>query len=127
MLKKSQRLRSLKEHGSSAATILAWYPRFNNEPPRPYLGNARRHRDALSQLGVRRLGLFGSVARGESRPGSDLDFVVTFESKTFDAYMDLLSFLEKLFEARVDLVLEEAIKPRWRSIILAEAVHVQGF
>ena len=85
------------------------------------------HRDTLSRLGVRRLGLFGSAARGESRPGSDLDFVVALEAKTFDAYMDLLDFLEKQLEARVDLVLEDAIKPRLRSTILTEAVHVQGF
>jgi hypothetical protein len=85
------------------------------------------HRDALRQLGVRRLGLFGSAARGDGRPDSDLDFVVQFEAKTFDAYMDLLSLLEKLLDSRVDLVLEDAIKPRLRPIILAEAVHVQGF
>jgi predicted nucleotidyltransferase len=52
---------------------------------------------------------------------------VEFEAKTFDAYMDLLSLLEKLLDSRVDLVLEDAIKPRLRPIILAEAVHVQGF
>jgi predicted nucleotidyltransferase len=85
------------------------------------------HRDALRQLGVRRLGLFGSAARGDGRPDSDLDFVVEFEAKTFDAYMDLLSLLEKLLDSRVDLVLEDAIKPRLRPIILAEAVHVPGF
>ena len=85
------------------------------------------HRGALRRLAVCRLGLFGSAARGESRPGSDLDFVVAFEAKTFDAYMDLLDFLEKQLEARVDLVLEDAIKPRLRSTILTEAVQVQGF
>lgn len=85
------------------------------------------HRDGLRQLGVRRLGLFGSAARGDERPDSDLDFVVDFETKTFDAYMDLLSLLETVLDSRVDLVLEDAIKPRLRPIILAEAVHVQGF
>jgi predicted nucleotidyltransferase len=46
-------------------------------------------RDQLRRLGVRRLGLFGSVARGEATEASDLDFVVELEPKTFDAYMDL--------------------------------------
>ena len=85
------------------------------------------HRDALCQLGVRRLSLFGSTARGDGRPDSDLDFVVDLETKTFDAYMDLHELLEKLLGSRVDLVLEGAIKPRLRPIILAEAVHVPGF
>ena len=40
------------------------------------LGTLARHRDALRRCGVRRLGLFGSFARGEQRPDSDLDFVV---------------------------------------------------
>jgi uncharacterized protein len=85
------------------------------------------HGDALRQLGVRRLGLFGSAAREDARPNSDLDFVVQFEAKTFDAYMDLQGLLESLLDSRVDLVLEDAIKPRLRSTILTEAVHVQGF
>ena len=52
---------------------------------------------------------------------------MAFEAKTFDAYMDLLDFLEKQLDARVDLVLKDAIKPRLRSTILTEAAHVQGF
>ena len=83
-------------------------------------------RQVLRGLGVRRLGLFGSVARGEARGGSDLDFVVEFETKSFDAYMDLKAFLENLFGCRVDLVIADAIKPRLKPIILAEAVYAQG-
>ena len=48
------------------------------------------HRDAIKQFGVRRLGLFGSYVRGEEKESSDLDFVVDFERKTFDNYMDLI-------------------------------------
>ena len=85
-----------------------------------------KHRNALRRLGVRRLGLFGSVARGESRPGSDLDFVVDFEAKTFDGYMDLQSLLEEILGSRVDLVLSDTIKPLLRPIIMAETVNVPG-
>ena len=84
------------------------------------------HAATLRKLGVRRLGLFGSVARDEAGPASDLDFVVDFEKKSFDGYMDLKAFLEQLFECRVDLVVSDAIKPRLRPIILAEAIHAQG-
>jgi len=82
---------------------------------------------ALRKLGVRRLGLFGSCARGEATAGSDLDFVVEFSDKTFDAYMDLKSFLEDLFHSRVDLVTFGAIKPRLLPIIQRETVYASGF
>jgi predicted nucleotidyltransferase len=81
------------------------------------------NRDAIKAYGVRRLGLFGSYARGENTETSDLDFIVEFEKKTFDAYMDLKAFLEKLFQRKVDLVLTDAIKPRLRTTILNEAVY----
>jgi predicted nucleotidyltransferase len=82
---------------------------------------------ALRRLGVRRLGLFGSIARDESREASDLDFVVELDEKTFDRYMDLKLFLENLFACSVDLVLADSIKPRLRSTILDEAVYAAGF
>ena len=86
----------------------------------------QEHRDKVRGYGVRRLGLFGSCARGEATETSDLDFVVEFERKSFDAYMDLKAFLEELFGCRVDLVVAEAIKPRLRETILKEAVHAPG-
>ena len=86
-----------------------------------------QNQSALRKLGVRRLGLFGSCARGEATTGSDLDFVVEFSDKTFDAYMDLKSFLEDLFRSRVDLVTLSAIKPRLLPIIQRETVYASGF
>ena len=82
-----------------------------------------QNRETIKAYGVRRLGLFGSYARGEDTETSDLDFIVEFEKKTFDAYMDLKAFLEKLFKRKVDLVLNDAIKPRLRKTILNEAVY----
>ena len=85
------------------------------------------HRDEINRFGVRRLGLFGSAVRGEATQESDLDFLVEFETKSFDAYMDLKFFLEDLFSCQVDLVIADAIKPRLRESILKEAVHAPGF
>jgi len=85
------------------------------------------HRDAIKKFGVRRLGLFGSHVRGEGKDSSDLDFVVDFEEKTFDNYMDLKEFLENLFKCPVDLVIIDAIKPRLKPIILNETLYAQGF
>jgi predicted nucleotidyltransferase len=81
----------------------------------------------LRRLGVRRLGLFGSYARGEAIPGSDLDFVVELSENSFDAYMDAKMFLEELFRSRVDLVTMSSIKPRLLPIIQQEAIYASGF
>ena len=81
----------------------------------------------IKSFGVRSLSLFGSSARGEDTPESDLDFVVEFEKKTFDSYMDLKLFLEELFDRPVDLVLADGIKPRLRAAILRDAIHAPGF
>jgi hypothetical protein len=75
------------------------------------------------RMGVRRIGLFGSMARGDSRDSSDLDFLVDFERKSFDHYMDLKEFLEKLFGCTVDLVIAENLKPRLRDTILSQTVY----
>jgi len=80
----------------------------------------------IKRFGVRSLSLFGSSVRGEDTPESDLDFVVEFEKKSFDSYMDLKLFLEELFDRPVDLVLADGIKPRLRAAILREAIHAPG-
>jgi hypothetical protein len=83
------------------------------------------HRDHLKRFGVKTLALFGSVARGEARPDSDLDFLVEFEGPaTFDQYMELKMWLEDLFGCPVDLVTRKALKPRLRPYVEKEAVYV---
>jgi uncharacterized protein len=86
----------------------------------------RAHAAELQRLGVRRLGLFGSAARGEATEASDLDFLVEFDRKTFDGYMELKELLERLFRRRVDLVIAEAVKPQLRGRIFQEAIFAQG-
>jgi len=85
-----------------------------------------RNRDRIRSFGVRSLALFGSAVRDEATPESDVDLLVEFDSKTFDNYMDLKFFLEDLLGRPVDLVLKNAVKPRLREPILAEAVHAPG-
>jgi uncharacterized protein len=86
----------------------------------------RANREHLRRLGVRRLGLFGSAARGEATEASDLDFLVEFDRKSFDAYMDVKELLEQLFGRRVDLVLAEAVKPQLKKGIFAETIYAEG-
>lgn len=80
----------------------------------------------IRSFGVHSLSLFGSAARGEDTALSDLDFIVDFETKSFDSYMDLKLFLEDLFGRSVDLVLADGIKPKLRNEILREAIHAPG-
>jgi predicted nucleotidyltransferase len=81
------------------------------------------HRDALRKMHVRELSLFGSHARGDASPASDIDFLVELDDKTFDNYMDVKEYLESLFQTRVDLVLKSALKERLRDRVLREAVR----
>ena len=60
------------------------------------LAALEQHAPAIRRYGVRSLGLFGSHARGSAAVASDLDFVVEFETNSFDGYMDLKTFLEEL-------------------------------
>ncbi len=84
------------------------------------------NRETIRGFGVRRLGIFGSYARGEQGKTSDMDFLVEFEQATFDNYFDLKFFLEDLFGREVDLVIEDTIKPRIRATILEETVYAEG-
>jgi len=90
------------------------------------LGTLSANEAKIKSFGVRSLSLFGSSVRGEETSGSDLDFVVEFEKKSFDSYMDLKLFLEDLFDRPIDLVLADGIKPRLRATILREAIHAPG-
>jgi len=90
-------------------------------------GLVEREREVLRQrFGVRRIGLFGSAARGEESPDSDIDLLVEFDEMTFERYMDLKFFLEDTLGRRVDLVPADSIKPRLREPILREVQYVEG-
>ncbi len=71
------------------------------------LGTAR---ERFSQVyGAHRIGIFGSVTRGEAKPDSDLDVLVEMAQPTFDRYMDLKFEMEAALEMPVDLVLADAV------------------
>jgi predicted nucleotidyltransferase len=76
-----------------------------------------RRNELASRFGVKRIGLFGSYVRGEAVEASDIDFLVEFDTPTFDHYMDLKFFLEELFGVSVDLVSSDAVKPRLKPYI----------
>ncbi len=84
------------------------------------------NKDALKeQFGVSQLGLFGSYARGEQNPESDLDILVDFDEPVgLFEFMDLNDQLEKLTGMKVDLVTRGALKPYIGKRILSEVSYL---
>ncbi len=80
----------------------------------------------LKTFGVKRLGLFGSFARGQQNKDSDIDVLIEFEpeQKTFDNFMHLIFFLEDLLGRRVELVTPESLSPHIGPQILSEVEYV---
>lgn len=77
------------------------------------------------ELQIARLAIFGSVARGEAKAGSDVDVLVEFIGRAdFDRFMTLKERLESLLGTRVDLVTTKAVRPELRPRIEQEAVRV---
>jgi len=78
-----------------------------------------------AQYGVQRLGLFGSYVREKQRKRSDIDILVTFKRDVdlFD-FLDLREYLENKLRAKVDLVMESALKPAIGKRILSEVEYV---
>jgi hypothetical protein len=84
-------------------------------------------REDLARLGVRSLALFGSVAREEAGPSSDIDLLVEFEgTATLDRYLCLESYLEELLGCSVDLLTQRSLKPSLRSVIEKDVRYVPG-
>lgn len=86
----------------------------------------KKHEGEIKKkYGVRKIGMFGSFARGEGKEESDIDILVEFKEgfKTFDNYMDLKYFLQDLFNRKVDLVTVQALKPQLKETILHEVIY----
>jgi predicted nucleotidyltransferase len=67
-----------------------------------------------ARRGAKRIGLFGSAARGDSGPGSDVDFLVEFEpGRSLLDQGGLLMDLQELLGCKVDVVSERALRPRY--------------
>ena len=85
-----------------------------------------QHRQELALFGLRRLALFGSVARDEAGPESDVDMLVEFEGEpTFKRYAGLYDCLEEILPCSVDLVTEGSIRSILRESIEKDAYNVQ--
>ena len=73
--------------------------------------------------GCHNVRVFGSVATGENRPGSDVDFLVDLESgRTIFDLAGFLGDLRDLLGTEIDVVESRSIHPYIRNRVLAEAV-----
>ncbi len=76
-----------------------------------------------ARRGARNVRVFGSVARGEAGPESDMDFLVEMEEGR--SYLDLIALwqdLETLLDCHVDVITDGGLSPHLRDAIYAEAV-----
>ena len=89
------------------------------------IATLREHESELRAQGVVRLGVFGSVARGEANQASDVDLVIAFDEARDLSLIDqerVRNNLEAMLGTEVDLAVEPLRKPRLRQRVEAEAV-----
>ena len=84
------------------------------------------HRDDIAALGVAAIGLIGSVARNEAHEDSDLDVVIDLppEHQTLREYFAVIDFLEAQFGRRVDVLMLDTLRPRFRRAIERDIVWI---
>ncbi len=91
------------------------------------LARLREREAELRSAGVVRLSLFGSAARGDSRPDSDIDLMAAFDEERRISLLDVVGIqlgLQEWLGQPVDLVEEGTLKPRvWKSVE-PEAIRV---
>ena len=93
------------------------------------LDDLRRQRETIAELArqyrVRKIAVFGSLARGEAHAESDIDFLVDFEAdyKLRD-HIRLTQALGALLGRRVEVVDRDCLREEWRDGIIKEAVNL---
>jgi uncharacterized protein len=101
-----------------------WYIAHMNR--QDVLATLRKHESELRARGVAHAAVFGSVARGEHRPGSDLDIMIDVAPEaplTVFGYVGLKEYIADLFDGPVDVVTRDALKPGIRPGATADAIY----
>ena len=91
-----------------------------------YLSILRSEKESLfRKYQISNLGLFGSVARHEQREDSDIDICIKLQEPDYFTRMEIKEFLEKLFNAKVDVVSLTAImRSLFRNHMEKDAIYI---
>jgi uncharacterized protein len=84
------------------------------------------HAPQLRHRGVRHAALFGSIARGEGNPASDIDILIELDAdEAIDlfAYIGITHYLADLFPTRVDVANHSSLKPHVRPTAERDAIY----
>src|ERR1035438_7233366 len=90
------------------------------------IATLRGHESELRAAGIIRLALFGSTARGDDRPDSDIDLLAAFDETRRISLLDVVGMEEKISRMlgrTVELAEEGTLKPRVQKNVEAEAVR----
>jgi len=90
------------------------------------LATLRRYEATLRARGVRHAALFGSTARGNNRPDSDIDILVKFDPDAHVGvfeYVQVKEYIASLFPQPVDVIDREGLKPHLRQSSVRDAVY----
>jgi predicted nucleotidyltransferase len=83
------------------------------------------HQAELEARGIRNLALFGSVARDEAQPESDVDILVEFDRPVgLFALVELQEYLEDILGCEVDLGTPDSLKERIRQNVMEDCYYV---
>jgi len=90
------------------------------------IARLRAHERQLKEAGIVRLSLFGSTARGEAGPDSDVDLLAVFDNTRRISLLDIAGMendLSDLLGCKVDLIEEGTLKPRVQKSVEAEVMR----
>ncbi len=91
----------------------------------PYIARLRAMKPRFGEMNIKRLRVFGSRARGDAKPDSDIDLLVDFYEPPGWAYAGLKRELEEKLGVRVDLVTLKSLKhPYIHKRVMSEARDV---
>src|SRR5262245_11485231 len=86
----------------------------------------RANQEMLRARGILHAAIFGSVARGDAGPDSDVDVLIEVDAGKrigLFGYAGLCEDIREMFPSSVDVVNKRTVKPRLRESILSEAIY----